>query len=115
MSEHIPVVDVTESEQTRDEVMAQARVRVVEMLDQGHDYVLVQGSEQNVNVVAACDDTTIFRAALALATMIGANAVGKGLENMPPAIAQVVALTSGLKELNEFARRTMGSPEDTKH
>lgn len=100
----IPVADVTEP--TREEVMAQARAAAIAILDSGASYALVGlGEGGAVNIVAACDSNELFHANIALMTMLGAERVGEGLQNLPVGAVHAITMATGLKALSGYVNR----------
>ncbi len=101
----IPLKDVTHTELSQEEVLAKARELVRQKLETSDTFLLVSfNSEERAEIVAGCTDLEVMNAALVLATMVGQYHLGEAVDNMPPAIAQAVCLTTGLQQLNAFAR-----------
>jgi len=101
----IPVTDVTESEQTEEQIMEQARAQAAEHLARAKNFILLEVDDAGCQIIAGCSDVQVMQATLGLASMVGAAQIGKSLEQMPPQIANAVALTQGLGQLNAFARQ----------
>uniref|UniRef100_A0A6M3M6S0 Uncharacterized protein n=1 Tax=viral metagenome TaxID=1070528 RepID=A0A6M3M6S0_9ZZZZ len=104
----IPVADITQSELTEEQVMEQARAQAAEQLASAKNFLLIEVDEKGCQIIAGCNDVQVMQGALALASMVGAAQIGEAMERMPPAIANVVALTQGLGSLNSFAREAAG-------
>lgn len=118
----IPVADVTTAELTPEQMIAAAAQQATEALADGCQFVLVTVKDGKAQVVAGCDDGTVFHAALAITSMVGAGAIGEeALSRMPAPVANAVAVTTGLGALNDFARKmasdagAMLTPGQSKH
>lgn len=117
----IPIKDVTESADNEEQVMADAKAKALDVLNSTGRFVLVSIAEdqQGAEVVAGCSDADILNAALTMASMVGAAQIGEALDKMPPQVANAVALTQGLGQLNAFARQVAADAgahlNDTSH
>lgn len=102
----IPVTDVTGAAATqysREDVLAQARPKVVDVLDRGDSYLMLAASAQredgykSLDILAACDDAELMGFAIAAISMVGIAQLGPvASSNLPRELQNSIALATGL-------------------
>ncbi|MNN01343.1 hypothetical protein D3C81_1139580 [compost metagenome] len=109
MSDHIPLIDVTEAE-SQEAVMRTARPQAIAQIETAEQFCVVAinppdaEGHQTIEATVGASDHALMTMVVTLLGLVGASYMGAQAQQMPTDVARATAQMLGFQHLNAFLR-----------